>query len=172
MKLSLAMVIGDLPGDIGDKTTTNDKNGFLAEYTELVHRINDTQERIHGLGLLADHGLVNLELEIMVVEVFLHLLAIHVEDVGIHDGQGPAPALVAVGQLAIPLLEDTIEEGKVIFDLLIALDVKASLRLSDGGVEVRHYGGFNKKMLRWGCVESEKERWERLWRGDVMGRKE
>lgn len=46
--------------------------------------------------------------------------------------------LVAVCQLRILDVEDSIEEGEVVRDLLIAVNMKAILRFSDSSSEVRH----------------------------------
>jgi hypothetical protein len=130
-----------LPGNVGDQTTTNDQDGLLAVDTELVHRVNDAQEGVNGLGLLANHGRVDGKLELVVVEVLLDLVSVDIEDVGIHDSQDSAPTLVAVGELAVLGAEDTIKELEVIFDLLVTRDVETSLGLLDGSVHVRHRGG-------------------------------
>ena len=70
------------------------------------------------------------------VEVRLHLLAVDIVDVQVHNSKAAAPTLVAVGKLRIGGVEDAIHEGEVIFDLLVTLDVKAVLSLSNGGFEV------------------------------------
>lgn len=127
-----------LPGNVGDQSTTNDQNGLLAVDTKLVHRVNDAQEGVHGLGLLANHGLVDEKLEFVVVEVLLDLVSVDIEDVGVHDGQGSAPALVAVGKLAVLGVKDTVHELEVVLDLLIASDVETSLGFLDGSGQVRH----------------------------------
>lgn len=127
-----------LPGNVGDQSTTNDQDGLLAVDTELVHRVNDAQEGVHGLGLLANHGLVDGKLELVVVEVLLDLVSVDIEDVGVHDGQGSAPALVAVGKLAVLGVKDTVHELEVVLDLLIASDVETSLGLLDSSGQVRH----------------------------------
>lgn len=127
-----------LPGNVGDQSTTNDQNGLLAVDTKLVHRVNDAQEGVHGLGLLANHGLVDGKLEFVVVEVLLDLVSVDIEDVGVHDGQGSAPALVAVGKLAVLGVKDTVHELEVVLDLLIASDVETSLGFLDGSGQVRH----------------------------------
>ena len=130
-----------LPGNVGDQTTTNDQDGLLAVDTELVHRVNDAQEGVNGLGLLANHGLVDGKLELVVVEVLLDLVSVDIEDVGVHDSQDSAPTLVAVGELAVLGAEDTVKELEVIFDLLVARDVETSLGFLDGSVHVRHSCG-------------------------------
>jgi hypothetical protein len=127
-----------LPGNVGDQSTTNDQDGLLAVDTELVHRVNDAQEGVNGLGLLADHGLVDGKLELVVIEVLLDLVSVDIEDVGVHDGQSSAPTLVAVGELAVLGVEDTVEELEVIFDLLVTRDVETSLGLLDSSVHIRH----------------------------------
>jgi len=149
--LSLAMV-GVLPGNISNQSAANNQNGLLAENTKLVHGVDDAEERVHGLCLFTNHGLVDLELEVVVVEVLLHLLAVHVEDVGIHDCQGSAPALVAVGKLLVLLVENTVHEDEVIFDLLVTLDVETILGLVDGSLKIRHVCRYVCECVRAGLL--------------------
>jgi hypothetical protein len=72
------------PANFSNKAAANYEYRFLADDSELIHGIHDAEERVDGLGLLADHGFVDLQLEPVVVEVLLHLLAIDVEDVQVH----------------------------------------------------------------------------------------
>lgn len=62
---------------------------------------------------------------VVVVEVGLHVFAIDIVDVQVHNGEATAPSLVAVGKLRVGGVEDAIHEGEVIFDLLVTLDVEA-----------------------------------------------
>jgi len=105
------------------------------------HGIYDTQEGRHGLGLLANLGLVSYEFDSMMFEVILHLLAVNVVNVLIGDGQTSAPLLVAVGEVLVVDIKDSINEGKIVLDLLVALDVETSMAgggscLSDGSLKV------------------------------------
>lgn len=70
------------------------------------------------------------------VEVLLHLLAIDVEDVQIHNSKAASPALVALGELGVLSVEYSIEEREVVFDLLVTLDMEAVLGLDDRSLEV------------------------------------
>lgn len=132
--------IGSLPSNISDQSTANDEDWFFSVDSEFVHGVDNAEKGLDGLGLLADHGLVNGKLELVVVKVLLHLGAVDVKDVGVHDSQSAAPSLVALGELRVLLVEDTIEEGEVVFDLLVTLDVETIFGLLDGSVEVRHCG--------------------------------
>ena len=89
---------------------------LLADDTELGHRVDNAQQCVHGLGLLADHGLVDLQLQLVVVEVLLHLVTVKVVDVQIHDRKSAAPSLVAVGELLVLRVEYAIKECEVVFD--------------------------------------------------------
>lgn len=111
---------------------------YLAIDAEFSHGVNDAQESRHGLGLLANHGLVNLEIELVVVKVLLNLVTVDIEDVLIHDGEATTPSLVAVGEVGLLGGEDVVDEGEVVLDLLVALDVETILGLRDGGLHVRH----------------------------------
>lgn len=71
MKSALIANIRDCPGQ-----STN----FTID-AKVVHGINNAQEGRHGLGLLSNLGLVDLELDIIVLEVCLHLGAIDVVNV-------------------------------------------------------------------------------------------
>lgn len=93
--------------------------------SELVHGINDAQQGVNGLGFLANHSLVDIEIDVVMVEIGLHLLAIQIEDVHVHDSQATTPSFVAVGKISLAGVKDAVDEGKVIFNLLVALDVKA-----------------------------------------------
>lgn len=132
--------IDSLPSNISDQSTANDEDWFFSVDSEFVHGVDNAEKGLDGLGLLADHGLVNGKLELVVVKVLLHLGAVDVKDVGVHDSQSAAPSLVALGELRVLLVEDTIEEGEVVFDLLVTLDVETIFGLLDGSVEVRHCG--------------------------------
>lgn len=81
---------------------------------------------------------MNLELKVVVAEVVLKLLTIQVENVQVHDSQASLPASKAVSQLTVLLVEDTIEEGEVVLDLLVSLNVETGLGLGDGSLKVRH----------------------------------
>lgn len=83
---------------------------------------------------------MDAKLDAVVVEVGLHLLAVEVEDVQVHDGEAALPARVAVGQLTVLGVEDAVEELEVIFDLLVAADGEAVLGRLDRGFHVGHDG--------------------------------
>lgn len=159
-----------LPGNVGDQSTTNDQNGLLAVDTELVHRVNDAQEGVDRLGLLADHGLVDGKLELVVVEVLLDLVSVNIKDVGIHDCQGSAPTLVAVGQLAVLGVEDTIHELEVVLDLLIARDMETSLGLLDSSVHIRHDCGVCMRVEQTQGKVEKRMRGVRIERRKVDGK--
>lgn len=53
----------------------------FAEYSKLVHGVYNTEKRWDGFGFLADFGLVNDQLDAVVLEVSFHLLAIDVVDI-------------------------------------------------------------------------------------------
>jgi hypothetical protein len=79
---------------------------------------------------------MNRQRQLVVVKVLLHLLAVDVVDVQVHDSQATAPALVALGQLVVGGVEDAIKEREVILDLLVSLDMEAVLGLDDGSFKV------------------------------------
>lgn len=86
---------------------------------------------------------MNDQLDLVMLEVLLHLLAIDIVDVQISDGQASLPSLVAIGKLWILGVEDTVHDCEVILDLLISLDMESDMGgrgggLRDGGFEVRH----------------------------------
>jgi hypothetical protein len=109
---------------------------LLANNAELGHRVNDAQKRIHRLGLLANHSLVNRQGQTMVVKVRLHLLAVDVEDIQVHDSKAATPPLIAAGKLGVFGVEDPIKEREIILDLLVSFDMEAVLRLDNGCFEV------------------------------------
>ena len=109
-----------------------------ARPTEFSHRVDDAEKGLHGLGLLADHGLVNLELDVVVVKVVLELLAVDVEDVGVHHGQAAVETEELVCKAVVALVKDVLGEAEVVLDLLVALDVETLGGLLDLGRHVRH----------------------------------
>ena len=84
---------------------------------------------------------MHFQLETIVLEVPLHLLPVHIVDVLVRDGETALPLLVAVCEIGVLGVEDTVDEREVVLDLLVALDVEAGVagvggRLLDGGFEV------------------------------------
>jgi hypothetical protein len=131
--------------NICDETTTNNKDRLLAVNAKVGHGVDNGQKSIHGLGLLANHGLVDSERNTIVVKVALHLLAIEVEDVEVHDGQATAPRRVELVQLRVGGVEDAIEKLEVILDLLVATDSKTLGGGLDGSTHIRHGGQRGKE---------------------------
>jgi hypothetical protein len=74
----------------------------------------------------------------IVIEIGLHLLAVQIEDVHVHDSQTTTPSFVAVSKILVTGIEDVVNEGKVIFDLLVTLDVEALWGLGNRSLKVRH----------------------------------
>jgi hypothetical protein len=106
--------------------------------TELGHRIDNAEQSLHGLGLLANHGLVHLELNVVVVEVVLQLLAVNVEDVGVHDRQTAVETSELLREAIVALVKDVLGEAEVVLDLLVALNVETVAGLHDLGRHIRH----------------------------------
>lgn len=111
---------------------------YLPIDAELCHGIYDTQESGNSLGLLADLGLVYLELEAVMFKVVFDLVTVYVVHVQIGDSQHTAPAFVAFSKLRVLWVEYTIEESEVVGYLLVAVDVESILGLQDRCSEVRH----------------------------------
>lgn len=82
---------------------------------------------------------MHLQVQVIVLEVLLHLLPIDVVDVLVHDGQNTPPFLVAVSKVAVGCVEYAVYEGEIVLDLLVALHVKPVLGLRDTGLEVGHF---------------------------------
>ena len=104
---------------------------YLSEDAEFVHRVDNAEECINGFSFFADHGLVDVKVDAVMVEVLLHLFSIDVEDIGVHNGEAPTPTLVTISQLASVGIEDAINKGEIVFNLLVALDMEASCRFGD-----------------------------------------
>jgi hypothetical protein len=119
-----------------DRVTYHYENRLLADDTKLCHRVDNAQKSVHGLGLLANHGLVDRQWQVVVVEVLLHVLAIDVEYVQIHNGKAATPALVALGEVIVLGVEDTIEKREIVFDLLVTLNVETIFGLDNGSLKV------------------------------------
>lgn len=116
-------------------------DNHLSEDTEFVHGVDNAQESVNGLGLLANHGLVDVKVDLVMIEVSLHLLTIDVKDVGVHDCKASSPWLITISEVFVAGVEYSIDEREVIFDLLVPLDVEASRGFGDRGLEIRHVEG-------------------------------
>lgn len=125
---------------------------YLSVNPELGHRIDNAQKSLNALRLLANHRLVNIKLDVVLIKVSLQLLAVDIEDVLVHDSQATAPFTVAVCQLWLGWVENIVDEGEIVLDLLVAFDVETLGRLGDGGFHVGHFGLMGKVI-----VEEEEE---------------
>ena len=76
----------------------------------------------------------------MAVEVLIHLLFIHIEDIVVDDGQDTFVVLVHVGQLRVAWVEDAIDELICVGDLEAAGAVVAIKGGIDGRVGIDGLG--------------------------------
>lgn len=81
------------------------------------------------------------EIDAMMIKVRLHLRPVKIVDVEIGHSEASSPLLVAGGKIDVCRVEDTIDEGEVVFDLFVAFDVEADVAcrgfgLLDCGFEV------------------------------------
>ena len=74
---------------------------------------------------------MNLELNIIMLEIVLDLLAVKIVNVEICDCKHSAPWLIAGRQLAILRVKDPVKKREVIGDSLITINMKAALGLND-----------------------------------------
>lgn len=81
---------------------------------------------------------MEVKTDLVVIKVLLHSLTIDVEDVQVHDGQAATPFLVAIGEITSRCVKDVVDEGEVVLDLLVALDVETLGGLNDCCFEIRH----------------------------------
>lgn len=79
---------------------------------------------------------MDFEIQIEVFEVSLHLPAVKSKDILICHGKNSAPFAIAVGQLRIGNVKNSINKSEIVLDLLIALDMKAGFGLMNGCFEV------------------------------------
>lgn len=70
---------------------------------------------------------MDLKLNVMMLEVCLHLLAIQIVDVEVRHGKTSLPLLVAISKVGVVDIKDAIDEGEVVFDLLVAFDVETDM---------------------------------------------
>ena len=115
----------------------------LSVNPELSHRVNDTEKSRDCLCLLSNFCFVDFQFEPIMLKVPFHLLSIHVVDVLIRYRKTSLPFLVAVCKIGVLGVEDAVYECEVIFNLLVAFDVEASVAavrgcFLDGSLEVRH----------------------------------
>lgn len=111
------------------------------EYGGTDHCVHNREESRDRLRLLANLGLVDLELDTVMLKILFHLLAINIVDVDIRHGEASLPALVAICEIGVGDVEHAIDKGEVVLDLLVSFDVKTSvarrcLCLFDSGFEV------------------------------------
>lgn len=126
---------------------------YLANDSKVGHGVDDAQEGRNGFRFFPNLGLVNLELQVVMLKVFLDLISVQIVYVQIGHGQHSAPTLETSGQLGVLGVEDAIEESEVVRNLLITLDVETVLRLEHGGFHVRHIertGTIREKRKRRG----------------------
>ena len=83
---------------------------------------------------------MHLELDVVVVEVVLQLLAVDIEDVGVHDSQATVQTAELVCETIVALVKDVLSEAEVVLDLLVTLNVETILGLHDLSVHIRHVG--------------------------------
>ena len=140
---------GNTPSNVRHKAATDNEDGLLAVDAKVVHGVDNAQQRVHVLGLLANHGLVDRQGDAVVVKVALHDGAVELVHVEVHDGQAALPSLVAAGQLRVGRVEDAVEELKVVLDLFVAADGEALGRGLDGGFHVGHGGQVVLGFLTW-----------------------
>ena len=76
---------------------------------------------------------MDTQIDAVVLKVSTNLVTIQIGDIEVHDGETAAPGGVAVRQLLVVRVEDTIQECEVILDLLIARDGEACLGRLDRG---------------------------------------
>lgn len=89
---------------------------------------------------------MDLQLDVVVFEILFHLFAIDVVDVQVGDCKASTPLLVAVGEIVVLDIENSIDEGEIVLDLLVALNVKANMAsrifgLRDRCFHIRHFEG-------------------------------
>lgn len=119
-------------------STTRICGEYLANDAKLRHGVDDAQKGGNRFRLFPDLRLVHLDLEVVVLEVLLDLCSIYIVYVQIGHGQHSTPALVTRRQLGILGVEDSIEEGEIVRNLLVALDVESVLRRKHRSFHVRH----------------------------------
>ncbi len=139
-----------IPSNISHKTTANNQDRFLSVHAKLVHRVDYTEQGIHVLGLLANLSLMEHKTDAMMVKVTLHQRTIQFIHVEIHYSQTALPSLIALGQLRIGDVKDSVQEFEIILNLLISADREALLGGLDRSLEVRHVcdGGGVVEIIR------------------------
>jgi len=157
--LALAIVAkcalsANIPSDVGDETTTDDKHRLLSVDTELVERLDKREESVNALCLLTNHGLVHDKLNLVMIEVLLHLLAVDIENIHVHHCETSSPSLVAFSKITLAWFEDIVNEREVVLNLLVTLYVEALGRLRHGSLQVRHVSSVEEgKILRGRRIE-------------------
>lgn len=115
-----------------DDVHTKRKPGeYLSIDAEFRHGIDDAQEGWNGLGLFSNLGLVDLQIQIVMLEVLLNLLSIDIEYIHVGNRQDTAPFLVAFCKLTVFDIENSVQESEVVRDLLIPVHMEAVLGLKD-----------------------------------------
>ena len=105
--------------------------GYLSVDAEFSHGVDDAQECRDSLCLLSNLRFVDLELKAIMLEIFFNLLAIDIVDVQVGYGEDSSPAFIAFGELTVLRVEDSIQEGKVVRNPFIAIDMETILGFND-----------------------------------------
>lgn len=122
---------------------------------------------------------MDLKLNLVVVEVALHLLAVDIEDVGVHNRESSPPSFVALCKIRLAWVKDAVNESKIVFDLFVALDMEAIGRFRHSSLEVRHSGSklTNESVSEFEELKKEldffflsKKGWEMLVEAQTQGR--
>ena len=109
---------------------------YLARNSKSRHRINDAQQCWNRLGFFSNLGLMYCQVQIVMLEVLFQLLTIYVKHVLVGDCEHSAPMSIAVGELGILGIEDTVQKGEVVSNLFVTVYTKPRCGLLNGGREV------------------------------------
>ena len=79
---------------------------------------------------------MDIKIDVMMVEVLSQLGTIQSVHVLVHHRKTAAPFLVALRQFIVRSAEYIIDEGEIVFDLFVALDMEAVRPLLDRGCAI------------------------------------
>jgi hypothetical protein len=148
-------------GDVGGQPTTDHQDGFFAQQSEILERIDDSLGRFQRLAGLFEVERKRGELDLVMAEVGAHLLAVQVEDRLVDHHQAAAVGAVVFGNLGVADREGAVDVDQRIVDLFVGLDVEGGVRGSEGGLGGERHGFL--RLLR------ERKELVDVQRGDLGG---
>ena len=128
------------PSHVGRQPPADDEHGLPAQQPEVAEGVGDPRKRRQGLLGLGDRDPDGGQLDLVVGEVRLHLLAVQVMDRVVDDHQTAADVAVAVGELGVVGGEGALDVEQVEGDRLVTSHMEGGRRRLERRVKGAHAG--------------------------------